>query len=174
MFSNLKNNSNFYILDKTVPELIIGKVSHVTGVDYGNPLAPTVKLSINTDKGLMEFRNIPANISIANDDETNYIISENMEDMANATESLVNESKHVLDTVPYHKKMVEEGENILVKLNPKIAKEKERDNRIDFLETKVTGIADSLSNITVMMNKLLNKNIGDNNNVHGRDNREQS
>jgi hypothetical protein len=54
--------------------------------------------------------------------------------MSNEVDNMLQTSKNVVDSVAYHEKLIESCENILRDLNPRFAKEKERDEDISNLK----------------------------------------
>lgn len=159
MFSQVKPNSLFYILDKNnEPTIKIGKVANVGNVNYSNPMSQTIKIAVNVDNGVIEFDNLPANLSFAVDTQTNMIVSDNPDDMTREVENLLSASNQILDSVEYHKKAVEAYNSILVKLSPRLAKQKEQEDKIQALESKVGSIENGISDMKAMMVELLNKN----------------
>lgn len=158
MFSELKQNSLFYILDKNnEPTLKIGKVADNRGIDYRNPMMQTVKVVVNTQDGVIEFDQLPANLSSATDEKLNVVVSDNQKDMCVEVEKLLALSQQYIAGVSYHEAAIPKYEEMLIKLNPKIAKEKEQEGKINALETKVTGIESNINDIKAMMSQLLNK-----------------
>lgn len=158
MFSNVKKNNVFYIIDKLdVPILKIGKVVDISGVNYTNPLMHTIKIVVNTDDCTYKFEELPANLSIANDDSLNVIVSDNKDDMIKAVDNMLVNSQQILDSVDYHTAVIEKCEDILIQLNPKVAKEKEQEEKINNLEAKITGIETNILGMKDMISQLLNK-----------------
>ena len=83
MFSNLVQNSVFYILDKnTKPVLKIGKVSKIiTNPQYYGLANQELDITVSTDVETYEFKKVPANVSIIS--PTNgIVISDNADDMS--------------------------------------------------------------------------------------------
>lgn len=62
------------------------------------------------------LKDIPANLSVANDG--NMVISETREAMCTEVENMVTSSKQILESVPYHNKVVQSCETMLKELNP--------------------------------------------------------
>ena len=129
MFSTLRQNSPIYVLDKKdSPVLKKGIIETVspqrsrTGSFYGQPMDMIVDIRVNIDGTSQEFKNIPANLSIANDG--NIVISETKEAMSTEVDSMLSISKQILESVDYHKGVIEKCEQILKDLNPQLAKDK--------------------------------------------------
>lgn len=162
MFSTLRQNSPIYILDKKdSPVLKKGIIETVspqrsrTGSFYGQPMDMIVDIRVNIDGTSQEFKNIPANLSIANDG--NIVISETKEAMSTEVDSMLSISKQILESVDYHKDVIEKCEQILKDLNPQFAKDKLQEEKINSLESRIGGVENTLGDIKDMLSKVLNK-----------------
>lgn len=162
MFSTLRQNSPIYILDKKgSPVLKKGIIETVspqrsrTGSFYGQPMDMIVDIRVNIDGTSQEFKNIPANLSIANDG--NIVISETKEAMSTEVDSMLSISKQILESVDYHKDVIEKCEQILKDLNPQFAKDKLQEEKINSLESRIGGVENTLGDIKDMLSKVLDK-----------------
>lgn len=161
MFSALRPNSIIYILDKkNTPTLNKGTVVTITAPRskslYSNPLDMVVDIEVKVNDVQESFKNIPANLNIANDG--NMIIAETKELMCSEVEAMISNSKSIIDSVEYHKTVLSSCEEMLKELNPQIAKEKEQESKINALEDKVDNVEKSLLDIKEMLAKALIKN----------------
>ena len=66
---------------------------------------------------------------------------------------MIRESKQILDSIPHHEAVVIEGEEILKKLNPQFAIDKERDERLSKLENKFDTLDSKLDKIFNLVQK---------------------
>lgn len=162
MFSTLRQNSPIYVLDKKdSPVLKKGIIETVspqrsrTGSFYGQPMDMIVDIRVNIDGTSQEFKNIPASLSIANDG--NIVISETKEAMSTEVDSMLSISKQILESVDYHKDVIEKCEQILKDLNPQFAKDKLQEEKINSLESRIGGVENTLGDIKDMLSKVLNK-----------------
>ena len=162
MFSTLRQNSQIYILDKkgspVLKKGIIESVSQQrsrTGTFYGQPLDMVVDIVVNVDGTKEEFKNIPASLNIANDG--NLVISESKEAMSTEVDSMLSISKQILESVDYHKDVIDKCEQILKDLNPQFAKDKLQEEKINSLEERIGGVENTLGDIKNMLSKALNK-----------------
>ena len=144
MFSNLRNNSIVYILEKGEnPSLRMGQVESISQPrpKFGTP----VYAQFNDDKVLdvkvkvgeepMDFQNLPFTQSIAS--YGNTVISDTKEAMNAEVEAMCQTSRQIIDSVPYHQSVLSACEDILRTLNPQLAKEAKEKERIDNMERKL-------------------------------------
>lgn len=149
MFSTLRQEAAIYILDKGEnPQLKIGRVESIsapqpkitipnyTGMAFNNEM--TVDIKVKVDNETLDFQKIPTNLSVAS--LGNITISDNRDDMLTAVDAFMQNSRQILDNIDYHKKVVEACDEMLVKLNPAYAKDKERDSAIEGMKSEMAEI----------------------------------
>lgn len=164
MFSGLRQNGLFYILEKGEDlKLKVGQVISVSNPQpkygqfsmngYTAQPEMVVDVRVKVDEETMEFKQLSANASIAN--SGNVIVSDNKEAMNAEVESLLHTSKGILDSVAYHEKVVASCDAIFKELNPNFKKEKEQEEKIGMLEEKMVGIEGTLSNMMSMLSNAL-------------------
>lgn len=154
MFSALRQGSVLYILEKGEnPTLKIGNVIGITQPNYNNFLinGSTVDINVKANDETMEFRNVPGTQSITT--YNNAIIAETKELISNEVDNMLQNSKNIVDSVPYHNNVITSCEGILKNLNPRFAKEKERDEDISNLKTKIGGIESKMDKIITLLSK---------------------
>lgn len=173
MFQGLRQNSIFYVLDKSAePVLKIGQVVSVSNPQPKFPtyqpgqFAPgqmdmTVDVKVKLQDGEAEFRQLPASGQIAN--SGNMVVAESRDAMIAEVEAMMRHSQEVLDSRNWHEKVVKSCEQIMGVLNPQIAKEKAQEERIGNLESDVSGMKGTLTNIENMLQKALQKSGGGDN-----------
>ena len=118
MFQGLRPNSIFYVLDKGEnPSLKIGQVVSVSnpqpkfptytpGQFNPQPMETTVDVVVKLPNEQMEFKQLPSNMQIANSE--NLVVSESREAMDAEVEAMYRHSKEIVESEPYHKKVMEE------------------------------------------------------------------
>lgn len=166
MFSALRSGSPFYILEKAnEPKLKIGSVVSVSQPTpkYSNSFVPNqqfgdmvVDIVVKVADEEFKFEKLPSNLSIANFGQSGVVVSESKEAMNTEVEGMLRASKQILDSIPYHEKVLSECDVILRELNPQFAKEKEQEEKIASLELKVGGMEGKLDQITNMLQIALN------------------
>ena len=157
MFSALSQGSPIYILDKTSsPKYNIGEI---VGVSYPktNPynLGPqnTVDIKVKIDGEVQEFNSIPSINSVISYNNGKIIISETKQGIQNEVESILSNSKQILNNIDNYKQNVEDCEEILKQLNPQFAIDKERDQRLSNLENRFDGFESKLDKIFNLIQK---------------------
>lgn len=164
MFSGLRQNGLFYILEKGEElRLKIGQVVSVSNPQpkYGSQFSVpafgqsemTVDVRVKVDEETMDFKQLNANASIAN--SGNVVVSDSKDAMSAEVEGLLRTSKAILESVPYHEKMLVACDNVLRDLNPSFKKEKEQEEKIGALEEKMVGIEGTLNDMMSMLSNAL-------------------
>ena len=142
MFSTLRKGASIYILDRSArPEVKVGSIDNVTmprpmyptynpAVSVGTNMQTVVDITVRVGDEKKEF-SVPSNLSIHTYGD--YTLSENKEAMISEVDSLLQQSKDIIDSVDKHKAAITAYEDILKTLNPVYAREQERESRIDSL-----------------------------------------
>ena len=98
---------------------------------------------------------LPALMQIANFGN-GIVVSESREAMCGEVDSLLRQSKAIVESVDYHKKVISACDKILAQLNPQIAKEKQQEQDISNLKSDVNGMKGTINDIRDMLQKALN------------------
>ena len=77
------------------------------------------------------------------------------EAMSAEVESLLRISRQVLESIPYHEKVLVSCDSILRELNPSFAKEKEQEEKIGALEERMGNIDDKLNKMFDLLSDTL-------------------
>lgn len=166
MFQGLRTNSLFYVLDKGEnPNLQIGQVVSVSNPQtrypsFNNgftpqPMEAVVDVKVKLGDEEVDFKQLPANGQIAND--KNLVVSDNKDAMSAEVDAMLRQSKAILESVDYNKRVVESCEGMLQQLNPQIAKEKEQTEKINKLEGKVSGIEGKIDKMMGWLQQTMSK-----------------
>ena len=164
MFSGLRQNGLFYILEKGEDlKLRIGQVVSVSNPQpkynqfgaggFAAQPEMTVDARVKVDDEILDFKQLNANASIAN--SGSVIVSDSKEAMTAEVEGLLHASKGILDSVGYHEKVLASCDGILRELNPSFKKEKEQEEKIGALEEKMVGIEGTLNDMMSMLSSAL-------------------
>ena len=163
MFQNLRQGNTLYILEKSeTPKLKIGEVVSVgaptpvyntqtAGLTMGFQPKMEVLVRAKVDDKEGDFAHLPTDKSVH--DYGTMIVADNREAMLSEVDSMKQRSQHILETVDYHKEVVEVCDDMLKALNPNYAKERERDEAIDSLNDRMTGIEAELSKVVKLLTK---------------------
>lgn len=164
MFQGVRQNGLFYILEKGDElKLRVGQVVSVSNPQpkygqfnaqaFGGQPEMTVDVRVKVDDETMDFKQLNANASIAN--SGNLVVSDNKDAMSAEVEGLLRTSKAILESVPYHEKMLVACDSVLRDLNPTFKKEKEQEEKIGALEEKMVGIEGTLNDMMSMLSNAL-------------------
>lgn len=164
MFQAVRQGNLFYILEKGDElKLKIGQVVSASNPQpkYGQFNTPafggqpemTVDVRVKVDEETMDFKQLSASASIAN--SGNVVVSDSKDAMSSEVEGLLRTSKGILDSIPYHEKMLVSCDAILRDLNPTFKKEKEQEEKMTMLEGEVIGIKDTLNEMMGLLSNAL-------------------
>lgn len=155
MFSALRQGSVIHILEKgETLSYKTGQVISITQPTFNNNFlgnGSTVDISVKVGNETMDFKNAPSSQSTAN--YNNLFIAETKELTSNEVDNILQGSRSIIDSVPYHTNVIQSGEEILKNLNPRFAKEKERDADITNLKNKIGGIETKMDKILTLLSK---------------------
>lgn len=168
MFSGIRQNNLFYILEKS--DTLNLKVGQVVSVSNPQPkynqfsTTPSfttqpemvVDIKVKVGEEVMDFKQLNANHSLAN--SGNLIVSDNKEAMSAEVEGLLRTSQQILESVPYHERVISSCDVVLRELNPQFAKEKEQEEKISALEERMGDINGKLDK----MFEILSDTVGHN------------
>ena len=168
MFSALSQGSPIYIIDKT--DGLKYKTGEVVSVIQGNPFGGTfgttsfvpngtVTLKVKVDNNVIDYPEVPINGSVMTYNSGATIICETKQGLISELENTLQHTKQILAERPKYEQIVNDCESLLKKINPVFAKDKERDDRINSLDTKVTSMEGKLDKILNVLSINNNPNI---------------
>lgn len=168
MFSALNQGSPIYIIDKT--DGLKYKTGEVVGVVQANAFggtfgtasfAPngTVTLKVKVDNNVIDYPEVPINGSVMTYNNGATIICETKQGLISELENTLQQTKQILADRPKYEQIVSDCEGLLKEINPVFAKDKERDDRINSLDTKVTSMEGKLDKILNVLSTNNNPNI---------------
>jgi hypothetical protein len=168
MFSALSQGSPIYIIDKT--DGLKYKTGEVVGVIQGNAFggtfgttsfAPTgtVTLKVKVDNNVIDYPEVPRNGSVMTYNNGGTTICETKQGVITELENTLQQAKQILAERPKYEQTVKDCEGLLKQINPVFAKDKERDDRIDSLDTKVSSMEGKLDKILNVLSTNSNPNI---------------
>ncbi len=140
-------------MDKSNLILKVGSVVSVPQqTSYSNPYLsslPMMPFNVTVkfeDGSQSEFQQLQPNSSAAV--YGNVVVAETREQMIQEVEQMVRQSKAVLDSVDYHKKVIGSCDEMMKLLSPAFAKEKDTEHRLDTLEQGLGDIKRMLQSMS--------------------------
>jgi len=170
MFGTLKAGSLLYILSKGEnPSLSIGQVVSVTPprpkvnntfMPIANPIQMEQVIDINVKVGDDNkiFSNVSTNLSIVDTGINNYVISDDKTAIMNEVEAFGTTSQNILNSVPYHQKVVESCKRMMIDLNPNLQKEAEREQEMLTMKNELAEMRTAMGEITSLLKGVFNSN----------------
>lgn len=113
-----------------------------------------VDVKVKVGEESLEFKQLSSNMNIAN--SGNVVVSDSKEAMSAEVESLLRNSKQILESVPYHERLITSCDGMLRELNPQFAKEKEQEEKIDALEQRMGHIDGKLEKVLELLSDTVN------------------
>lgn len=163
MFSNLRPNSQLYILHKdATPYIEIGQVVSVSQpiprYQTNNFMAPqelVVDVVVNVNGNNITLQKLPANLDVADQGSINgsLFISTSKESMNNEVTSLKQKSQEIINSIDYHKKVIQDCELLLQRLNPEFAEQKQQKQEIDNLKAQVSEMMNGMKELMAQLKK---------------------
>lgn len=160
MFSNLRSNSQLYILHKeATPYVEVGQVVSVTppqpkyqSNNFMVPQELTVDIVVNVNGNNITLQKLPANLDTADQGTSSgsLFISTSREAMNVEINNQRQKSLDVINSINYHKKLSQDYELLYQKLNPEFAEQQQQKQEIDTLKAQMSEI---MNNMKEMMNQ---------------------
>ena len=161
MFSNLRTNSQIYILHRdATPYVEIGQVISVSQpqprYQVNNFMAPqelVVDIVVNINGNNVTLQKLPANLDVADQGtaEAGVIITTSREAMNYEVDSLRQKSISILNSIDYHKKRVQDCELLLQRLNPEFAEQKQQKQEINMLKSQMSEMMNGMKELMAQL-----------------------
>lgn len=164
MFSSIRQGNLFYILTKggDKPTLKIGQVESASAPvqkyptfnpnpAYNMQAEMLVDIKVKCGDEILDFQKLPANMEVFSYTNPNTVVSDRREAIISEIETMMQTSKQIIESVPYHQSVVESCDEMLKSLNPQFAKEKIQEEKISALEDQVKGIKGDLGDIKSLL-----------------------
>ena len=150
MFQNLRTGAPLYVLDKNTPQVVIYEVVSVspqrpkvnTTLQTTWPPQPkmVVDITAKNESQSVTFKDVPAELTVADYGDTGVVMSENREAILSEIENFKSASQRALSEVERHRKNVELCDSMLMALNPKAKEEAERAKEFSTIKDEVAEI----------------------------------
>lgn len=177
MFSNLRQNSQIYILHKdTTPYIEIGSVVSVSQpvpkfpvTNFMNPQELIVDIVVKVNDNNITFQKLPANLDIADQGISTgaIVITTSKEAMNSEVDSLRQKSLGIINSIDYHRKVIENCEVLLQQLNPEFAEKQAQQKDISMLKEQMEEMSKTMTSLMEANKELLtqlksnkNENVG--------------
>lgn len=167
MFSNLRANSQVYILHKEAsPYVEIGSVVSVSSpvpkfpvTNIMQPQEMVVDVTVRINENTVTLQKLPAGLDIADQGANgNVVITTSREAMNAEVDALRQKSLGIINSVEYHQKIVQDCELLLQRLNPEFAEQKQQKQEIDALKQQVSEMMSSMKDLMSQLQKENTKN----------------
>lgn len=162
MFSALRQGATFYILErKEKPILKVGKVESRTepvskfGYNATIGVDTTIDVVVSVGDEKMEYKQLPSTLSVATYTDSDIVVSDSREAMLTEVEDMQRKSQDIIDSIDYHKGVLESCDGIIRVLNPQLAKEKATEDKINSLSNEMVNIKNSLTDLRELLVKTL-------------------
>lgn len=167
MFSNLRTNSQLYILHRdTTPYIEIGQVVSVSQPrprfqtnSYITPQEQVVDVVVSINGNNITLQSLPANLDVADQGTINgsLFISTSRDAMNTEINSMRQKSLDIINSIDTHKKIIQDCELLLQRLNPEFAEQKQQKQELDTLKMQVSEIMNGMKELMAQFKKENNK-----------------
>lgn len=149
MFQNLRTGTPLYVLDKKTPQVVIYEVVKITPKQKVDATLQTmwppktfnvVDIEVKNESQNVTFKDVPAELSVADYGETGVVMSETREAILSEIENFRHISQRGLEDIPRLKKNVEACDAMIQLLNPKAKEEAERAKEFSTIKEEVAEI----------------------------------
>ncbi len=165
MFQSLRPNNQVFILHKDRAILETGSVVSVSTPMpkypvqpmFGQPQEMVVDIVVKVNNQDITYQKIPANLDIADFNNSNIVLSDNREAMNSEIASLKQKSIAIINSIDFHKEMIWNCDKILSELNPEFAEKQQQQLEINSLKTQMGEMAKSITELMSMNKKLISQ-----------------
>lgn len=161
MFQGLRQGSILYILDKRKPSLEIAQVMSVsnpmpkisTMPSIMGGIEQVVDVSVMTASGQVDYKQLPCMQSVANFGNDGVVLCDNKDSMTAEIEAMCRTSQSVLSSMPFHQSVLAKKEEMLMMLNPEVAKAQQQEKEIASLNAKIASMESMMSRMEALLSK---------------------
>lgn len=163
MFSNLRTNSQIYILHRdATPYIEIGQVVSVSQPrpryqtnNYIAPQEQVVDVVVGINGNNITLQSLPANLDVADQGTINgsLFISTSRDAMNSEVNSMRQKSLDIINSVDQHKKIIQDCELLLQRLNSEFAEQKQQKQEIDMLKTQMSEMMSGMKELMAQLKK---------------------
>lgn len=160
MFQSLRPSNQFYVLHKdAVPYLEVGSVVSVSNPmpkfqfpqAFGQPQEMVVDVVVRVNDNNVTFQKLPANQEIADFGNNGAIVVATSKEAMNAElSSLRQKSIDIINSVNFHKSVIEGCDKTLRELNPEYAQKQQQAEEINVLKQNMEEMRQSMASLMRM------------------------
>ena len=168
MFQSVRPNSQIFILHRgDTPSIEIGSVTnqpmprpkYQLPTAFGQPQEMVVDIVVKVNDRTVNYNNLPAQLDIADSSSNgeSIVISDSKEAMNAEILNLKQKSTDIINSVDFHKELLDKYEGILAQLNPEFAERQEQRQELDTLRSQMAEMSRSISALMETNKQLIEK-----------------
>lgn len=164
MFQNLRTGNTIYVLNKenglslekgTIVNVSLPVPKYPLATTFGNQeMLVDVIVKINNQE--ITYQKLPANSDIADFGNTGIVLSASKEAINSEIISLKTKSEDIINSVDYHKSIINDCDKLLSELNPDFAERQKQQDEIKMLKEQISSVAESVSTLISELRKAKN------------------
>ena len=114
-----------------------------------------VDVVVNVNGNNITLQKLPASLDVADQGTANgsLFISTSRESMNTEITSLRQKSQDIINSIDYHKKVVQDCEILLQRLNPEFAEQKQQKQEIDNLKAQMSEMMNGMKELMAQIKK---------------------
>lgn len=171
MFQQLRQGGQLYLLHKSEQPTL--EVAQVTAVGQPRPryqnqynsFLPVpgqelfVDITVKTGEQSLDLGGLPAGADIVDLTASGkpIVVTTSRESMLAQVENMLVTSRQIVESVDYHRGVVQGCEAILQQLNPQLAERKAHEQQMDRMNREVGNVKSELGELKSMLAKLINQ-----------------
>lgn len=119
------------------------------------PQELVVDVVVNVNGNNITLQKLPASLDVADQGTANgsLFISTSRESMNTEITSLRQKSQDIINSIDYHKKVVQDCEILLQRLNPEFAEQKQQKQEIDNLKAQMSEMMNGMKELMAQIKK---------------------
>ncbi len=119
------------------------------------PQELVVDVVVNVNGNNITLQKLPASLDVADQGTANgsLFISTSRESMNTEITSLRQKSQDIINSIDYHKKVVQDCEVLLQRLNPEFAEQKQQKQEIDNLKAQMSEMMSGMKELMAQIKK---------------------
>lgn len=158
MFSALNPGSRIHIIDKSNGlKYKIGEIVGTTRPRIDYVQSPLISLKVKIDNNTVDYPDVVSTASVATYNGGSVVIAETEDIIQNEIRSIISCNEQTISNIDSLRQQIKDGKEILKRINPQFAKDEERDDRINALDDKVTGMQSTLDKILTQISNITTK-----------------